>query len=270
MNDPTPYPEVNDLVRTLLEKAQTILGDQFVGMYLEGSLANGDFDRDSDIDFVVVTDEDVSGDLFTTLQAMHDRLATIDSWWAIQLEGSYMAQHALLQYDPAHTSYPNIERGRGERLKMVDHDDAWTTHRYVLRERGIVIVGPPLQTLIDPVSPDDLRRAMLTVLNGWAILILNNPREIESRAYQSYTVLSVCRILYTCQWGDVVSKLCAARWAKEALDERWAPLIDRAWEGRRGPQGQAQAEDVNETLAFLRYARERSQPVETSRAAVQD
>ena len=63
-NNPTPYPEVNTILQVLLERVKSILGSHFIGMYLDGSLTSNDFDEDSDIDFVVVSDEDISGDLF--------------------------------------------------------------------------------------------------------------------------------------------------------------------------------------------------------------
>ena len=40
----TPYPAVNEILSLMFSSVQEILGDQFVGMYLFGSLANGDFD----------------------------------------------------------------------------------------------------------------------------------------------------------------------------------------------------------------------------------
>jgi predicted nucleotidyltransferase len=76
----TPYPDVNAVLLELLSGVQSILGNHFIGMYLDGSLASGDFDQDSDVDFVVVTNDEISGDLFSALQAMHERIATIDSW----------------------------------------------------------------------------------------------------------------------------------------------------------------------------------------------
>jgi predicted nucleotidyltransferase len=213
MRDPTAYPDINALLQELLERVQTLLGSHFIGMYLDGSLTSDDFDQDRDIDFLVVTDDEISGDLFSALQAMHERIAMIDSWWAIQLEGSYISQHALRRYDPAHAQHPNIERGRDERLKMIHHDDSWVIHRYILRERGITLAGPAPQTLIDPVSSTDLRQAMLSILPGWAMRILNEPAQMKYRGYQSYTVLSLCRVLYTLHHGTVVSKPIAARWA---------------------------------------------------------
>jgi hypothetical protein len=258
----TPPPEVTALIRELFASVQTILGSHLIGMYLDGSLTSDAFDQDSDIDFVVVTDDEISGELFSALQAMHERIAKLDSWWAIQLEGSYISQHALRRYDPAHALHPNIERGRGERLKMIQHDAAWVIHRYILRERGITLAGPAPQTLIDPVSSTDLRQAMLSILPGWAMRILNEPAQMKYRGYQSYTVLSLCRVLYTLHHGTVVSKPIAARWAQETLGERWLSLIERTWAGRHDPGSEASSEDVNGTLEFIRYALERSRQCE--------
>jgi len=53
----TVYPEVNAVLQELLSGARALLGPRFVGMYLDGSLAIGDFDPGkSDLDFVVVTE----------------------------------------------------------------------------------------------------------------------------------------------------------------------------------------------------------------------
>lgn len=265
-NHPTSFQEVNVVLQDLLTDVQRILGSHFVGMYLEGSLANGDFDQDSDIDFVVVTDDDVSGNILSALQAMHERINRIDTQWSTNLEGSYISQHALRRHDPKHANHPNIERGSGERLKMVDHNETWIIHRYILRERGITILGPAPKTLIDPISPKELQRAMLPALHGWATHILNHPNEIIHQGYQSYTVLSLCRILYTLQYGDIVSKAKAARWAKETLDKEWNALIDQAWIGRHQPQLIANPDDINKTLDLIRYALARGEEFKTSSA----
>jgi hypothetical protein len=41
---PTPYPDVNEVLNLLPTEAQNVLDNQFVGMYLYGSLSSGDFD----------------------------------------------------------------------------------------------------------------------------------------------------------------------------------------------------------------------------------
>ena len=255
---PIPDPEINTLLQELLTGIQSVLGGQLIGLYLEGSLAAGGFDQDSDIDFVAVTDREVSEQQFAALQALHDRLNALDTPWAIQLEGMYISQAALRRYDPANTAFPNLDRGLGERLKMVHYDKSGVIHRWILREHGIVLLGPTPQTLVDPVSSEDLRQAVRAILPGWGGGLLADPAILRQRGYQSYVVLSVCRILYTVQHSAVVPKLTAARWAQEALEPRWSPLIESAWIGRHNPRWETSPdEEINNTLDFLRYALER-------------
>jgi predicted nucleotidyltransferase len=259
---PTPYADVNTMLAELVSGVTSVLGDRIVGIYLDGSLASGDFDESSDIDFVVVTEDEVSEASFLKLQAMHAQLSAIDSPWAIQLEGSYLSRRAVRHHDPANAPYPNIERGQSERLKLVEHESSWVIHRHILWERGIVIQGPAPHTLIDPVSPDELRQAMAEVLRSWATHLLDEPAQMSSRGYQSYVVLSLCRILYTLEFGAVVSKRVAANWAQQTLDERWGLLIVRAWQGRQHPGESALPDDVSRTQDLIRFALERSQPYE--------
>jgi predicted nucleotidyltransferase len=258
---PAPYPEVNALLQELLESVQTILGSHFVGAYLFGSLTSGDFDQHSDIDVVVATDDELPDDLFLALKAMHARIAAFDSWWATQLEVSYIPRRALRRHDPAGAVHPHIDRGKGESLRMMWHDSDWVIQRYTLRERGITLTGPPPQTLIDPISANDLRRAMLAILR-WPAEILDDPTQIKKRGYQSYIVLTMCRMLYTLQYGTVASKPVAAHWAQEKLDQRWRALIERAVVGRQHPQSKASSEDLSGTMDFIRYTLERSRQFE--------
>jgi hypothetical protein len=254
---PTPHPEVNVVLGELLPSLHAILRDQFVGMYLTGSLATGDFDRNSDVDFVVVTEDEVGGELFSALDMLHRRVAMIDSWCATQLDGGYTPRRALRRFDPSNAAHAHIDRGRGERLKMVQYDEG-VVQSHLLRERGITLDGPDPRILIDPVTPKDLRNAMPRVLERLGSQILDDPARIDSQGYQSYTVLSLCRMLYTLKFGAVVSKPIAAEWARQTLGRRWAPLIDRAWRGRQHPERAASSEDVSGTLALIRESLRRA------------
>ncbi len=262
--NPTPYPDVNEILNLLLSRVQEILGDQFIGMYLFGSLANGDFDQHSDIDVLVVTDAEISEDGFSALEEMHKQINKIDSPWAIQLEASYIPKNALRRFDPANILHPHMDRGDNETLHRMSHANDWIIQRHILRERGIVITGPDLKTLIDPVSPNDLRQAVADVLPLWANPILDDPSRINQHGYQSYCVLSLCRMLYTLKYGEIVSKPFAAEWAKENWNH-WAELIERAWLGRQNPSLEAQPEDIHRTLELMRYTLEYSKQVEKER-----
>lgn len=256
-----PHPEVDAVLRELLEGVRAILGRRFVGAYLFGSLATGDFDEDSDVDLLVVTDEEIPRELLSSLQAMHARLAARASHWATQLEVSYLPRRALRRHDPEDRLHPRLDRGLGERLRLKEHDADWVVQRHALRERGLVLTGPDPRTLIDPVSPDDLRRAMLDLL-WWPAEILEDPSRIAARGYQSYIVLTMCRVLYTLRHGAVVSKRAAADWATETLDARWTPLIERTWASRHAPRLAATSEDIDATLDLIRLTLEHARRYE--------
>lgn len=96
----------------------------------------------------------------------------------------------------------------------------------------------------------------------WPAQTLDDPARIEKRGYQSYIVLTMCRVLYTLRFGTVASKPVASRWAQEELDQRWRSLIERAVEGRQHPQEKAPLEDLSRTMDFIRYTMERSREFE--------
>ncbi|HLF72720.1 MAG TPA: aminoglycoside adenylyltransferase domain-containing protein, partial [Anaerolineales bacterium] len=170
-------------------------------------------------------------------------------------------QNALRRYDPSNNRHPHLDRDQGETLHIMQHESDWVIQRYILRERGVIIAGPDPKTLIDPVSSNALRQAVVDVLPLWLDPILEDPLKIKSRGYQSFVVLSLCRMMYTLQYGTIVSKPVAARWGQDTLDAHWAPLIERAWLGRQNPSLQAQSEDIDGTLALIRYTVEYSKQV---------
>ena len=258
----TPYTDVNEILGLLLVNMKDILKDQFIGMYLFGSLANGGFDQHSDIDVLVVTNNEISNDIFSLLQAVHTRLAKIDSPWATQLEVSYIPKKALRRFDPADKLHPHLDRSDGENLHWMAHESDWIIQRHILRERGIILEGPAPQSLIDPISVTDLQQAVADVLPLWARPILEDPLRIKNRGYQSYVVLSLCRMLYTLQCGTIISKRAAADWAQDSLSKQWTPLIARAWLGRQNAGSDAQPEDVDGTLNLIHFTMEYSQKVE--------
>jgi predicted nucleotidyltransferase len=262
VDSPTPYRDVNELLRQLLSSVQAILKHRFAGMYLYGSLALGDFALDkSDIDFVVVTDDDLSDESFLALKEMHARIATGESKWARELEGSYIPRRALRRYDPQDARHPHIDRGDAPSLTIEPHESDWVIQRYVLRAHGVALAGPPIQTLIDPVSPSGLRQAIWELLHGWWAPMPACRAALENSVfgYRCYAVLTMCRMLYTLAHGTVVSKPMAARWAQETIERRWTPLIRDAlaWSPAAAP-------NLEETLAFIRYTCERSEDHEAT------
>ena len=99
----------------------------------------------------------------------------------------------------------------------MQHDADWIVQGYIGRKRGITITGPDPKTLIAPVSPADLRRAVSVILHTWLRQFLEDTDCPKSRYYQVYTALTICRILYMYGHGEIVSKRTTAEWAKQTL-----------------------------------------------------
>jgi hypothetical protein len=253
MAHPTPYPEINAVLQALLSGVQGVLGDCFVGLYLYGSLAGGDFDpQRSDIDFVVATAGELPNEMVAALEAMHARIANSGLKWAAKLEGAYVPLDTLRRHDPSGSPCPCINEGR---FYLATLGSDWVIQRYTLREQGVVVAGPDLRNLIDPVQPDDLKRAVLGFLREWWAPMLRDPDpRLHGGEYQAYAILTMCRALYTLQQGTVVSKTVAARWAQETLGESWEGLIERALTWRRDTpsSGDGGALNIDEVLDFIR------------------
>ena len=248
----TPYPEVDAVLEKTLAGVQAILGERLVGMYLHGSLACGDFaPQRSDIDFLVVTTGELPDETLPALAEMHARLVASGLKWADKMEGSYIPQEALRRHDPARASFPAL---RVDGSFAVDgHGTEWIIQRHLLREKGIALAGPDLHGLIDPVLPDDLRRAQRQLLHGWWAQQAADPFRLRSREYQAYATLTMCRAFYTLEHGTVVSKAAAAGWAQERLGAGWRGLIEQALAWPVEPQ----PDEFEATLAFIRYTLER-------------
>jgi hypothetical protein len=249
----TPYPDVNAVLHDLLSGVQAVLGDRFVGMYVQGSLASGDFDpQRSDVDFVVVTADELPDEVLSALKAMHAHLTAAGGKWATRLEGSYIPRRALRRYNPACTRHPAL-RVDGS-FDVDEHGSDWVIQRHVIREHGITLAGPDPKELIDPLKPDDLRWAASATLHEWWAPQLRDPFRLRDREYQAYATLTMCRALYTLQHGTVVPKPVAARWAQETLGGRWTALIARALAWPHDPQ----PDSLDETLQLIRYTLELS------------
>jgi hypothetical protein len=253
-----PYPEVRQLLDDMLRRVQSALGDHFVGMYLDGSLAIGGFDpRTSDIDFLVVTAAEPAFELVAALGGVHATLCDGGSRWAAELEGSYIPQSDVRCYDPQRAMHLRIERGGGH-LAFERHDTDRVINRHVLRERGVVLAGPPACELIDSVSPADLRRALLDLMRGWWTPMIEDPSRLHHLGYRCYAIQTMCRVLYTLKFGTVVPKAAAAQWARAELDGRWSPLIDWSLSWPRIEQ----PDSLKETRELIRHVSEHCKLIE--------
>lgn len=251
----TPYPDLNTVLKKLVDSVQEVLGDNLVGAYLQGSFAVGDFDVHSDCDFIMVTYRELSSAEVEALQQVHQHIYSLDNAWAKHLEGSYFPKSLLKSGSASGTELWYLDHG-SRSLERSNHCNTLVV-RSVVREHGITLQGPPPKTLVDPVPVDALRKEILATMRDWGSEILKTPAPYYNRFYQTYIVLSYCRMLHDLISGYPGSKRAGAEWARSNLGPSWATLIDRAWDGRPDPavssRQPADPKDFRSTLVFVQY-----------------
>jgi len=232
-----PYPELPLVLERFTAGTQTALRDNFVGAYLVGSLATGDFDLDSDIDFLVITNNEMTDAELRSIQAMHCEIYALGFYPAQHLEGSYISRGLLNRKDLVGAQPPWYVENGSTLLTRSIHDNRWHV-RWILRERGIALLGPDPKILVPSVSTEDLRSEILASVEDLRVRFL---AELEAplgyfntRFGQSFTVLTCCRMLHTFKTGVVKSKRYALQWAEQLVGPEWHDLIRQAWTERDG------------------------------------
>jgi predicted nucleotidyltransferase len=242
--------EVHEILDALIPGVQSALSDNLVGVYLRGSLATGDFIDTSDIDFLVATERPVSETEVEALIALHARLAALPNRYADRLEGAYIDRRSLRRFEPGR-QFLTVECETPLRLK--EHETSWLIERWVLREKGIALLGPDPKTLIDPISPEEVRDAVRLRIREWATWAANphDPEWLPPRSHQAYAVETMCRALYALQFGELASKRTAAEWAISALPDRWRALVERSVDGRA--DATPDEDRIAEVLDFVQW-----------------
>ncbi|HYN89012.1 MAG TPA: aminoglycoside adenylyltransferase domain-containing protein, partial [Ardenticatenaceae bacterium] len=258
--DPTPFAGVNVVLEAFHTHIQALLQGHFLGMYLVGSLALGDFDpSSSDIDFVVVTNTDLAGGLVRGLAEIHAQFAASPSPWATRIEAVYIPRAALRTHATATRQYPQIEKGTT--LAPAALEDGWVFQCWTLRERGLVVAGRTPGELVAPIQAREMHAAVAAIAGGWADAARHDPAWLDwlrHRPHHAFVVQTLCRMLYSLATGAVTSKPRAIEWAQQALGTPWSTFIQRSLAARHeaGPLTQS---EVDDTVAFIHYTLERSQ-----------
>lgn len=261
------YEGVDEALTRHARRLREVLGDVFVGLYPLGSLAVGDFDQTSDVDFMVVTTDPLKDDDVARVQAAHLRCLSEGTPWVQRLEYSFISVGELHA-----SSSPYLADGRrnvaparrlwyfengSDTIQRSDHDNSLVS-RWTLRYRSHAVLGPEPAAFAPAIPPDALRREIRGSLIGWQKLVLTDASPFENRFHQVFLVLNNCRALQDLHDGRITSKKEGAEWGRHNLDAEWRPLIDYSWEERRDPgihvSQPADAAAWARTIDFMTYS----------------
>ena len=257
-----PYPELRGVLDAFASEVSAELVENLVGIYMLGSLAVGDFDLDSDIDFLVVTGKEITELTAKHLQTIQKKIYSLGCYPAQHLEGSFICIEDLNNWQTVgKKELFYFDNGWTDIEKSI-HDNQWHV-RWILRERGITLIGPKPDEFTQPIPQEELRKemekAMLDRMKEFEESIAQPRCYSNSRFGQPFAVLTFCRMLQTIMTGKVESKKSAASWAKGVVDAKWIHVIDDAWIEREGVRfmnkikQRAKQDILDETLEFMKY-----------------
>jgi hypothetical protein len=250
----TNFHELDTVLAGLTGSVSDILGDTFVGAYMQGSFALGAGDINSDCDFIIATTRLPSGSTEAELRRLHDEIPTRPGFWTKHLEGSYADVTSLRGIEGLGVPWLFCDHGHRELI--------WDTHcnslhtRWILRHHGITITGPPIADLVDEVPPEAIREAMRVALPE-LMADLRTWAPFDIAWTQRYTVSTYCRLLYTLHTAEVASKRGALEWARDNLDPKWRTLLTQVIQDRTlgwNPAEPPRPGSLDATYEFADYA----------------
>lgn len=218
--------EVRDQVDDVLRAVDDALGAGVVGAYLHGSAAANGLHPRSDLDVLVVTrhpaTDEERGALVAGLLGISGRGRRRPADRPVELAVVVASDLRPWRYPPVlDLLYGEWLRDGFEAGRLPERGPSpdLVTLLTMARAADHVLRGPSLATLLDPVPPADLRRA---ILDGVPSLL----EDLEPDT--ANVVLTLARVWVTLATGAIRSKDGAADWALERLPEAHRPVLARA------------------------------------------
>lgn len=226
---------VRALADDFLRHVQGFLRERLHALYLFGAVAFPESaGKIADLDFHAIVREPFGDTERAGIDDLHRRLH--ERHRPLDLDGYYILLDDARRTVPA----PSQLRARGRWSR----DWSWSLHReHLLAGRRVVLHGPDPTDYYPRTTWRELERALLR--EAWCAR-----RWLPS--HPAYSVLQLCRLLYSFTTRDVVvSKVTAAGWARETMPE-WRRLIDQAEAAYPAAGPLLPAEDVHQFAAFTR------------------
>ncbi|MBH0774694.1 aminoglycoside adenylyltransferase domain-containing protein [Nocardia bovistercoris] len=234
---------VTDTVEFYLALADAEAPGLIEGLYLEGSVALGDFRPEAgDIDFVAVTAAPPDAAALATLERIHTQLRQQQR--RPFFDGTYLTWNDLTAGPAAAIGRPFSHEGQLQAKSGAGPQTPVTWH--TLAHHGVALRGPAIGDLDIWTDPAALAAWQNTNLeNYWASGLSRAARLISKPGLglltdygTVWTVTGIARLHYTLATGDITSKDGAGRHALHTFPDRWHRIINEALRLRRGDSRQ--------------------------------
>ncbi|GFP76330.1 aminoglycoside adenylyltransferase domain-containing protein [Clostridium fungisolvens] len=253
MNDRIPT-----IIKSLLfeyeSKLKNSFGNKIYGVYLYNSVALGAFDiNKSDIDFITILNEEFTAKEIVRLKTIHKELN--DKFkYAKRMEGMYITMDKIGKVNDDITPY----------VYFADnslHDYGYYDINYVtwwtLKSNGIGINSPDINELKLDVEWTNIIDNMNYNLNKYWKGKMDKNLIFLTDYWIEFSVLTLCRILYTLENKNIISKTESAKYQMNNLPDSFRLIIQEALRIREGTSKNSlyplRIKRLNEVKKFINY-----------------
>ena len=215
------------LARPLLEDLEKTFEIDLVGAYAYGSGVFGDFDPAvSDLDVLVVTERSIDETRLGPLRGIVERQKEREPEWAERLDLVFAGRRTLAEF-----------RTTSDRIASVSHDEPlqlygdvrdWLQTWFEVQEADAALVGPSPRELIPHVDRSEFIEAVVASVD----FVVRRAKKDPRPGQLAYSLLTLCRVLYSQETGGITSKNGAAAWAAVRFPDA-AALLREALQVRR-------------------------------------
>lgn len=261
---------VPSAVQTVLNEYITLLNKhlpyELEGIYIHGSIAlNAYVDESSDIDLITVTSHRLTEEHLETLSFIHSELA--NTFKNPEMDGVYITKEDIGKIYNNNKDYifkyPHYNNG----TIMFDHYFNFNPITWwILKENGINILGPKVDTFNIDIHSDQLHTYVLNNMNSyWSNRIQtieNSKEEFVSLPTNlineeiEWTILGLLRQFYTLKESSVISKNGAGEYGLRHIDGEWHEIIKEAMNIRDNALSEAlgsNQERIHSVIEFSEY-----------------
>lgn len=201
------------------------------GVYIYNSVALGNFDSNkSDIDFVTIINEDFDDVDLKKLKLIHQKL--LNSYeYASKMEGMYIRIDNVGKENGEISPYVYFS---DKKLHDYGYYDINSVTWWTLENHGIAIKSPDISSLQLAIKWKDVITNMNYNLNHYWKGKLENRFLFITDYWIEFSILTLCRILYTFENNKITSKTEAARFVANMVNEKYKMIISEALRIRTG------------------------------------
>lgn len=259
MDSKVPIP-VQNILSEYIDLFHERIPDTLEGLYLHGSIAlNAYINGSSDIDFMAIVNHHLTEQEVNILSTIHRELKK--KYKKTEMDGCYLLWEDIgkQETETKKCLYANLGKvGRSIEINPI----TW----WILRDKGISIIGPEITSFHFDVDESDLADYVRNNMNTYWLNRMNTiarfkrivpllPNKLVDWQVQ-WCITGMLRQFYTLREHEIISKVDACKYAIHYMPERWHNIMKETISIREGLNVRycdSKKQRVNDTIQCMNY-----------------